>query len=478
MPSVRKNFAFSLVYEFLALAVPLVTAPYLSRMLGPDGLGSYSLSYNIAYYFGMFAVLGMSKYGTRSIAAVREDQRAEDKVFWELLFTQFLSASAATVLYILYAVWQGALLTWIWIPYLASMAFDITWLFRGEENFKITVIRNSAIKVATACAIFLFVKGTEDVVLYAAITSSGYFVSQILLWPYLKKYIKSFRPPGFRRVVSHIRPDAVLFVPLIAISVYRVLDKILIGLLSSDAQLGYFDCADKIIMVPLGIVSALGAVMLPRISHMIATGDNGRIRELLRLTMNFSLCLSIGLMFGVLSVGQLFAVVYFGADFAESGSLLILLGITVPVIAWASVVREQYLVPSGLDKKYLSATVAGAILNIGLNIVAIPAFGAQGAAVVTIATEILVCYMLSRAADGALNFRQYFFDALPFIGIGTLMLLSIQAVGCIVSLDSLLLLLVEAAVGVVVYLVGLGVLCAVSSTHRDMVLETFAIRRR
>lgn len=477
MPSVRKNFVFSLIYEFLALAVPLITAPYLSRMLGPDGLGSYSLSYSIAYYFGMFAVLGMNKYGTRSIASVRDDQQAANRVFWELFFTQCLSSAISIAAYVAYAAYEDDLLIWIWVPYLASTCLDITWLFRGEENFKVTVVRNSLVKVLTACAIFLFVKNSNDVVLYAAITSIGYFVSQLLLWPYLKRYVKSFFFPHFRQLVSHFRPDAVLFVPLVAISVYRVFDKILIGVLSSDAQLGYFDCADKIIMVPLGIISALGAVMLPRISHMIASGDDRQVRHVIRLTMNFSMCLSIGLMFGILSVGQLFAVLYFGSNFAEVGPLLMCLGVTVPLIAWASVVREQYLVPSGFDNKYLAATVAGALLNVGLNVLVVPVFGAQGASVVTVATEALVCCMLSSAVKSTLDFRLFLLDALPFVAIGGFMYGTIAVIGNILPCDGLLLLIIEVAIGIGVYAGGLCVLCMASSKQRAMMLEMVSIRK-
>lgn len=469
MPSVRKNFAFSLVYEFLALAIPLVTAPYLSRVLGPNGLGSYSLSYNIAYYFGMFAILGMSKYGAREIAAVRSDGAITSRCFWELFLLQLVSSVVCIAAYIAYAGFVGDGLTWIWLPYLLSQALDITWLFRGEEDFGITVVRNSAVKVATAVAIFIFVKTSNDVPVYAGIMSLGYLISQVALWPYLRRYVRQVVWPNPRVLMSRFRPDLLLFVPLVATSIYRVMDKILIGLLSNDAQLGFFDCADKIIMVPLGVVSALGAVMLPRIAHMLATGESQAVGRYIRVTMNLSLCMALGLMFGILGVGQLFAVVYFGADFAESGSLLMVLGSTVPVIAWASVVREQYLVPRGLDTKYLASTVAGAVVNLALNFIAIPLWGAQGAAAVTVVTELVVCVSLSRAVRHELDFTQFLWDAVPYVLIGVLMLGGIWGVGVLAHpLGSLASLLLQVLSGIFIYAAGMVCLCCLSKSHRKL----------
>lgn len=128
-PSIKKNFAFSLAYEVLAFAIPLITAPYLSRILGPDGIGAYSYSYNVAYYFGMFATLGMLRYGTRSIASVRDLQATKDQLFWELFFTQLLTAGFALALYLVYLFLFGDSLSAIWILYILSTALDVTWSY-------------------------------------------------------------------------------------------------------------------------------------------------------------------------------------------------------------------------------------------------------------------------------------------------------------------------------------------------------------
>ena len=420
----------------------------------------------------MFATLGMLRYGTRSIASVRDLQATKDQLFWELFFTQLLTAGFALALYLVYLFLFGDSLSAIWILYILSTALDVTWLFRGEEDFKITVVRNSVIKCLTAFCIFVFIKGRDDVWLYVAIMSLGYFISQVLLWPYVKKHIASFHIPKFCKLIRHLKPSVILFVPLIATSVYRVLDKILIGLLSSSAQLGFFDCADKIIMVPLGVISALGAVVLPRMSYLISTGEERKGVKFIRSTMSFSMIIVICLMFGLIATGDLFAVVYFGDNYTETGYLLVVMSVTVPMIAWASVIREQYLIPKRLDKQYISSVAVGAVFNIMLNLWAIPRWNARGAALVTIATELLVCVMLTASARKYLDIKQYVSDSLPYLGIGVLMCISVKVLARVLSIGKVsppLLLVLEIIFGLIVFGALLAVLARHSTSHRAII---------
>ncbi len=475
MPSIRKNYLLSLAYEILAFAVPLITAPYLSRVLGPSGMGAYSYTYNIAYYFGMFSAMGMLRYGTRSIAAARSSQGTIDKLFWELFAAQFLTASVVIAAYIIYMLSVGDVLAKVWLLYIVSTAMDITWLFRGEEDFKVTVVRNSVVKVGSAVLIFVLVKTSNDVWLYAGIMSLGYLISQAVLWPYLKKHVKSFVLPVWVSVRRHLLPNALLFVPLVATSVYRVFDKIMIGALSSQAELGYFDCADKIIMVPLGIISALGAVMLPRMAHLISNGNEKQGVGYLRITMTLSMIISSCLMFSLIAVGDLFAVVYFGEDYSQTGFLLVLLSVTVPMIAWASVLREQYLIPKKMDRQYIVSVIAGAFVNLTLNWLIVPRYGSSGAACVTIFTELLVCMMLTFAVRKMLPIGLYFRDAVPYFLIGIVMLGGIKGLSVLLSASGIFLLMAQIIAGLVIYFIMLTVLSKVSSSH-GMLLKSLVSR--
>ena len=431
-------------------------------------MGAYSYSYNIAYYFGMFSTMGMLRYGTRSIAAKRLNQETIEKLFWELLGAQCFTATIVICVYLLYMVVSGDALATIWIFYILSTSLDITWLFRGEEDFKVTVIRNSVVKIATAVLIFVLVRTPDDVWMYAGIMSFGYLISQIILWPYLKRYVKKIVVPSWRNVRQHLLPNALLFVPLAATSIYRVFDKVLIGALSTQTELGYFDCADKIIMVPLGVISALGAVMLPRMAHLISNGKEEKGIEYLRITMTLSMIVSSCLMFGLIATGDLFAVVYFGEQYQPTGTLLVLLSVTVPMIAWASVVREQYLIPKKMDRQYITSVLVGACVNLAFNWFVIPSYGSFGAACVTVLTEFLVCAMLTLSVKNRLPILNYLCDAIPYFLIGLLMFVGIKTTGALLPVSGLAALILQTVVGVFLYLAMLAVLGKLSPVHRRL----------
>ncbi len=430
-------------------------------------MGDYSYSYNIAYYFGMFATLGMLRYGTRSIAAKRESEHDKNKLFWELMSVQLITGAVVMLLYLAYSAATSSVLAYIWIPYVLSTALDVSWLFRGDEDFKTTVVRNSIVKIATAVCIFAFVKNEEDVYLYALIMALGYLTTQLLLWPCLRRHISGFvRPTSLRAIARHFLPNVLLFLPLAATSIYRVFDKVLIGMLSDSAQLGFFDCADKIVMVPLGIISALGAVMLPRMAYLISFGNERRGISILRQTMSLSMIISSCLMFGILAVGDLFSVIYFGAAYEETGVLLRLLSVTVPMIAWASVLREQYLIPKKMDRQYIASVVAGAVFNLSANYFAIPLWGARGAALVTIVTELIVAAMLTFSSRRRLPLCQYAIDSAPYFAIGFLMFALMATIRLIVPLQGICLLLALMVFGLALYLLLLCCLSKISGRHR------------
>ena len=477
--SIKKNFALSIIYELLAFAIPLVTAPYLSRVLGPSGVGEYSFYYNISYYFGMFALLGMNRYGTRSIATVRDSTENKERLFWELYSSQLLTSSLVVCCYLIFIAYSGSELALAWLPYLISMGLDISWLFKGEEDFKVIVIRNSLIKVLSAVLIFAFVKTSSDVILYEMITSLSTLGSQVVLWPYLRRYVIRRVRPTLSSVLRHIKPRLILMIPLAATSIYRVIDKVLIGWLAGSAQLGFFDCADKIIMVPLGVISALGSVMLPRMSYLLTNGKREEGKRLIRISMMFSMCIAMALSFGIASVGELFSVVYFGAGYEETGVLLSLLCATVPMIACASVVREQYLIPNRMDREYVISVVVGAVFNFVLNIFVIPIYGAQGAAIVTIATEALVCLMLCVSVRTQIDFKPMVIDSLPFVASGLLMYFVVRFIGGLNVGSDLVLLLLEIGIGALVFLLCMVVVGFASPRHHAFFKMVFpSLRKR
>lgn len=391
MSSLKQNILYNFTYQLLILFLPFITAPYLSRVLGASGIGIFSYSYSIATYFVYFAVLGLNIYGNRTIAIVRNDSSKLSKTFSEIYVMQIFTSSISIIGYISYCLCakNEDKASFYQFFFVLSALFDINWFFFGLEKFKLTVIRNAIIKVLTVVLVFVFVKEKDDTYIYILILSTGTLFSQLALWPYVQKYVR-FKFPKFKDVYSHLGPNLILFIPIIATSVYKILDKIMLGILSSMESVGYFENAEKIINVPIALISAIGTVMLPKISSIIAQGESSQASRYFDISITFSLLFGNFIAVCLYIVSDLFVDIYFGHDFYPSSIVIKLLSLTIVFLAIGNVFRTQYLIPHKLDNIYIKSAIYGAILNFLINIILIPYWDIIGASIGTIVTEIFV----------------------------------------------------------------------------------------
>ena len=258
MKSLQKNFLYNVLYQILLVILPLITAPYISRTLGATAVGVYSYTYSVAYYFLLIAMLGIGNHGNRSIAAVRDDRKKLDKTFSSIYSLQVITFSIAILAYAIYLVLfvkDNRLIVLLQLIYVTSGLFDIGWLFFGLEQFKLTVARNTLIKISTVVLMFVFVHKPSDLWKYTLIMSAGTLFSQAYLWLYVKKYV-SFEKCSVKEITSNIKPVLILFIPVLAYSIYKVMDKIMLGNMSSYDQVGFYNNAEKIINIPMGIITA------------------------------------------------------------------------------------------------------------------------------------------------------------------------------------------------------------------------------
>lgn len=452
MESVKKNFIYNVIYQILLILLPLITAPYVSRTLGANSLGIYSYTNSIAYYFLLVAMLGISNHGNRSIAAIRNDKDKLSKVFSAIFSLQFITCSIAIIAYIIYTFLfckENLLIVFLQLPYVASCIFDISWLFFGLEKFKITVTRNILIKLISVLCTFIFVRKPDDLWKYTLIMSLGTLFSQVYLWKYVKKYV-SFKWVGWKEIFSNLKPVLILFIPVISYSIYKVMDKIMLGNMSDYIQVGYFQSAEKIINIPMGIITALGTVMLPRMSNIIAMGDKEKVKEYIRVSIKFVTIIASAIVFGLTGVSSVLAPVYFGEEFQECGGIIALLAVTVFFISWANVIRTQYLIPYHYDKVYLYSTIVGAVLNLIFNALLIPKYKAIGASIGTIIAEFSVMIIQVIAVRKKIKVIQYIFKYVPTIIIGVLMAILVGYLGIIMN-KSIVTLIVQVFVGAIFY---------------------------
>lgn len=266
MNSVKKNFIYNIVYQLLIMVIPLITAPYLARVIGSAGVGTYSYTYSIVYYFMMITMLGVNNYGNRSIAKARNDRHQLSKTFWGIYLFQLALGILMLVLYLGFTFFFEVKYTKIALIqslFIISAILDINWFYFGLEKFKITITRNAVLKILSVILIFGFVRHSDDLWKYTLIMSGTTVLSQFVLWTVIRKEIELVKI-SLHDITQHIKSNLVLFIPVIAVSLYKMMDKIMLGYLVNVTEVGYYENAEKIMNIPQTFIAALGTVMLPQ----------------------------------------------------------------------------------------------------------------------------------------------------------------------------------------------------------------------
>lgn len=453
MNKVKKNFIYMIIYHILTLIIPILTVPYLARVVGAEGVGEYSYTYSIVYYFMLFTLLGVNNYGNRRIAQVRDNKEELSKEFWSIYIIQLILGILMIFFYVGYIFFFDSkyiIYSLIEVIFIISSILDINWFFFGIEDFKATITRNTLVKVGSVVLIFLFVKNQDDVWKYILIMASMTLLSQVLMWGFLRKKV-SFQKVKFEEVKKHIKPDFILFLPVIAVSLYKIMDKIMLGRITTVSEVGYYENAEKIINIPVTLITALGTVMLPRMSNVFATGNFDDAKDYIKKSMNFTMFLSLPVCFGLIVIGNNFAPIFFGEDFTKSGILIMLLGITIPIVSFANVIRTQYLIPKERDKVYLISSFSGALVNLIINAMLIPHLESVGACIGTIIAELVVMLYQVFNVRKELPISEYIISTLKFLIKVIIMFIIIYPFNFIHVSNKIIIISIQVIIGGLIY---------------------------
>jgi len=436
--------------------MPLITSPYLSRVIGAKGLGIYSYYYTIVYYFSLFILLGINNHGTREIAKVKEkDKRTLSITFWSIYIIQLFMGIIVFIIYFLSQIYLNFnILSVVFLIYLFSAVIDVNWFFCGLEKFKITVTRNFIVKILTLISIFVFVHSENDVIAYSIIMSLGSLLSQILLWSFLKKEIKyiSIKELNIR---PNIRPILTLFIPVIAAGIFRYMDKIMLGMMCEKSELGFYDNSEKIMLIPTSMITALGTVMLPRITNLQLHNGQSKIKEYISISLIGSIAIASAMSFGLAAVAPTFAPLFWGKEFVQCGVLIKWISITIVCIAWSNIFRTQYLIPYNKDTIFVKAVVYGAIINFIINFLLIPRYGAMGTVIGTVAAEFVLAFYQTIGCRRELPIKEYVKNTTPYLLFGFLMYLIVSSMNNL-NLPAVWLILLEMSTGVLIYTLLIG----------------------
>ncbi len=408
------------------------------------------MSHSVSYYFVLFAMLGLNNYGNREIARKRDDRAERSKAFWSIYFLQLCTGVIAFSVYLTYCLLfkRTDVVSRILILYVLSACFDISWFFWGMEEFQITVTRNTVIKLVSVAAILLLVNSEDDLYLYTLIMTLSSLLSPLLLWPYLKNRIEWYRPSK-TEVLSHLRPNLVLFIPIIAVSLYKVMDKIMLGSLATFTEVGYYDYSEKVVSIPIACVNALGTVMLPRMSNLVANNKTDQEQALISKSIIVGAGLAISMGFGIMGIATVFVPFFYGAGYDKCVYLFYILMPSCAFLAVANVLRTQFLIPRKRDRDYIISVFLGAIVNLIINALLIPSLQSVGAAIGTFFAETIVCVYQLMVVRKELPVRRYLKDLSYLFLCGAVMFVLVYAVPFISS--NVITIVVKVLVGVALF---------------------------
>ena len=391
--SMKRNYIYNLIYQLFMIVLPIITTPYLSRVLGAENIGIYSYTLSIVTYFVLFGTLGISMYGQREIAYLQDDEEKRSIKFFELLILKSISMIIAITIFSLiftidnkYDIFYRILI----IEMIANI-FDISWLYQGLEQFRNIIFKNTIVKILGIVLIFVFVRTQNDLWKYILIYTGFNLLGNLSLWIDLNKYIikVNLKKLNIKKIII---PVILLMIPQIAIQIYTVLDKTMIGSILKDmTEVGYYEQSQKIIKTALTIVTALGTLMIPKISNIFSKGDKKQLNDNIKLSFNFTFFLAFLIMFGIIAVSDDFVPWFYGPGYDQVKNLLIVFSPMILFIGISNIVGVQYLVPTKKQNLLTVSVVCASLINVCLNLLFIPVYKSMGAAIASVFAELSVC---------------------------------------------------------------------------------------
>lgn len=457
--SLTKNYIYNLIYQILILILPLVTAPYISRVLGAENIGIYSYTISITAYFISFGSLGIALYGQREIAYNQRDKKNYSLIFWEINILRAITIAISLIIYY-FAFINGnqyQMYYKILVLEILGTCIDISWFFQGLEEFKKTVVRNMLVKIISVLCIFMFIKSPEDLQKYFVIYVLSVVVGNGTLWLYIPQFLKKVKIKEIR-ILRHLKPTIHLLIPQLAIQVYTLLDKTMIGTIITDkSEVGFYDQSQKIIKMLLAVVTSLGTVMLPRIASTFVAGDQKKVSEYMKKSFHMVFLLAFPMIFGIIAVSDEFVPVFFGKGYDKVADIMKIISPILLFIGLSNVTGTQYLLPTKRQKEFTISVVCGAVVNFVLNMCLIWKYGAIGASIGTILAELTVTCVQFWFVKNNFKLYRLFGIAKKYFISSVVMLAGCLAVGHFIA-NNKISIIVQVVVGSILYVVSLLVL--------------------
>ncbi len=453
MTNTKKNYIYNLTLNVSNILFSIILLPVLSRRLGSEQIGIYSYTSSIAAYFMLFSLLGIQNYGNRLIASTKNDKQEKSRQFFSLYILQMIMSLLVIIVYLSYVFFcdiDHKSIALVQSIYLLSAMFDISWFFYGSEKFKPTSVVGAVTKFIYLVLTLIFVRDSGDLSIYVLIMGIYTICNNLFLFPLLKNNLVKVKITR-KDIIKHLKPCLILFIPVIAVSIYKIMDKIMLGNIAGTTEVGFYEQAEKIISIPLQLVSALGVVMLPKMANIISESRDTDVKRYILKSLDFIMFLIIPIVLGLICISDTFVPLFLGQEFSNSSILLKGLAISVIFVTYGNVIRTHYIIPKCLDHILVGSVLSGAIINLILNILLIPHYAALGAVIATIVAEFMVVLYQTIYLWKNLEVMKYLKCIFIFIIKGVIMAICVKLVD-LISLDIVYVkLFLQILIGVISY---------------------------
>ena len=448
---VIKNYLYNLSYQILIIILPIITIPYVTRIFTSEALGNYGFYNSIVSYFALFSMLGIGIYGTKQIAAASD----VSSTFWNIYAIQLISSALAISVYVItvFSIPQmGGVIPLMVGVVLFERMFDISWLFSGKEDFKKITLRNTVVRLVGVICIFTFIKSSDDLYLYIFLIVTINFLGQLVMWVPAKKFIK--RPSFNMKIMKkNLHPIVLLFLPQVAISLYVVLDRTLLGLLGSYSDVGIYEQGQKLTSILITVVTSLGVVMLPRVANLLSERREEEVQNMVKFSFILYNLIIFPMIFGLIAVNEVFVKLFLGQNFQDVKYVLYIIVFNLMFIGWTNILGYQVLVVRNKNKEFMLSTTIPAFVSVAVNIVVIPFFGYIGASITSVVVEILVFAIQWYYSRNIINKNLLFNKDLVKIILSSLVMFgAVMTCKMTLGLDGIVGFVIYLAVGGISYL--------------------------
>lgn len=409
----------------MSLVFPLITFPYASRILLPEGLGKVNFALSIISYFAIISSLGIENYGIREAAKLRDDKIKLSQFSKEIFFINLVSTIIAYILLFVAIVLVPKFREYKVLLYVTSATILFTtlgmnWLYSAVEDYFYITVRSIVFQIVSFVLLFVFVKTKDDYVKYAAISVISNVGSNILNFIHSRKYI-TFKTGLPLKIKKHLKPIFVLFAMAVAVKVYTVLDTTMLGFIRGDYEVGIYTAATKINKIILSLVTASMTVMLPRLSYYVKDADKTKFNGLVNKGFDFLLLISIPCVIGLSILSEPIINLFCGNNYSDAILPMRIMNPIVVIIGLSGFIGIQIFMPLNKEKWTLYSVVLGAIVNFTLNSILIPKYGVVGASVATVVAETSVTVVQLILARYIIPLKNVFYLFLKYFANSILM---------------------------------------------------------